>query len=193
MRCQRTRPTTWARPAPRISTSANHTKQRRKEKEEEPYIFHFPDGNASIARALVRKLIPDAVPGSTQEDLVTARVDYERLDRASDATRIRLNSMAIDVRHTADENFVDVTYVRNGKIEMARARHVVMACYNSIIPHICPEFPAEQKLAVEKAVETPLVYISIAVRNWHAMAKMGCSRIYEPQASLMYAFSLDFP
>jgi len=159
----------------------------------EPYIFHFPDGNASIARALVRKLIPDAVPGSTQEDLVTARVDYERLDRASNATRIRLNSTAIDVRHTADENFVDVTYIRNGKVEMARARHVVMACYNSIIPHICPEFPAEQKAAVHKAVKTPLVYISIAVRNWHAMAKMGCSRIYEPQAPLMYAFGLDFP
>jgi spermidine dehydrogenase len=163
------------------------------EEEGEPYIFHFPDGNASIARALVRKLIPDAVPGSTQEDLVTASVDYERLDRASNTARIRLNSMAIDVRHSADESFVDVSYIRNGKVEMARARHVVMACYNSIIPHICPEFPAEQKAAVDKAVKTPLVYISIAVKNWHAMARMGCNRVYEPQAPLMYSFGLDFP
>ena len=32
-------------------------------KEAEKYFFHFPDGNASIARLLVRKLIPQAIPG----------------------------------------------------------------------------------------------------------------------------------
>lgn len=163
------------------------------EEDGEPYIFHFPDGNASVARALVRKLIPAAVPGSTQEDLVTAAVDYDRLDRPSNATRVRLNSMAIDVRHTPDERHVDVTYVRNGKTEMVRAKHVVMACYNSIIPHICPEFPDEQRAAIDKAIKTPLVYVSIAVTNWRAMANMGCSRIYEPQAPLMSSFGLDFP
>ena len=46
---------------------------------EEPYIFHFPDGNASIARLLVRSLIPAAIPGSTMEDVVTARADYSHL------------------------------------------------------------------------------------------------------------------
>ena len=163
------------------------------DEDEEPYIFHFPDGNASVARALVRKLIPDAVPGATQEDLVTATVDYDRLDRKSNSTRIRLNSSAIDVRHTADERYVDVCYFRDGKIDKVRARHVVMACYNSILPHICPEFPTEQKAALETVVKTPLVYISIAVRNWHAMANMGYSRVYEPQAPLMYSFGLDFP
>ncbi len=29
------------------------------------YRFHYPDGNATIARLLVRSLIPDAIPGST--------------------------------------------------------------------------------------------------------------------------------
>ena len=43
---------------------------------EEPYIFHFPDGNASVARLLVRSLIPAAMPGSTMEDVVTAKADY---------------------------------------------------------------------------------------------------------------------
>ncbi len=60
----------------------------------EPYIFHFPDGNASVARLLVRKLLPDAVPGSTMEDVVTARVRYEELDRDGNEVRIRLNSTA---------------------------------------------------------------------------------------------------
>ena len=42
---------------------------------EEPYIFHFPDGNASVARLLVRSLIPEALPGTTMEDVVTAKAD----------------------------------------------------------------------------------------------------------------------
>ena len=45
--------------------------------EEEPYIFHFPDGNASIARLLVRSLIPGSIPGNTMEDvgIKTLRTD----------------------------------------------------------------------------------------------------------------------
>ena len=31
----------------------------------EPYIYHFPDGNASLARLLVRALIPGVAPGNT--------------------------------------------------------------------------------------------------------------------------------
>ncbi|HUC29717.1 MAG TPA: FAD/NAD(P)-binding protein, partial [Candidatus Acidoferrum sp.] len=41
--------------------------------EAERYFFHFPDGNATIARLLVRKLIPDAVPGNSASDVVLAK------------------------------------------------------------------------------------------------------------------------
>src|SRR5713226_2255273 len=67
---------------------------------EEPYIFHFPDGNASIARLLVRSLIPEAIPGSTMEDVVTAKANYSRLDVDSALVRLRLNSTAVHVRHS---------------------------------------------------------------------------------------------
>ncbi|MCH5376676.1 MAG: FAD-dependent oxidoreductase, partial [Planctomycetes bacterium] len=67
---------------------------------DEPYIFHFPDGNAGIARALVRRLVPGAVPGpDTMENLTEARVDYDVLDRRDNRTRIRLHSTAVEVRH----------------------------------------------------------------------------------------------
>src|SRR5882672_474264 len=51
------------------------------QEKEEPYIFHFPDGNASVARLLIRALIPEAMPGHTMEDVVTSGADYEKLDR----------------------------------------------------------------------------------------------------------------
>src|SRR5215813_13692600 len=68
---------------------------------EEPYIFHFPDGNASVARLLVRALIPSAVPGSTMEDVVTTRADYSKLDQKDASVRLRLNSTVVHVTHVA--------------------------------------------------------------------------------------------
>jgi spermidine dehydrogenase len=160
---------------------------------DEPYIFHFPDGNAGVARALVRALIPDALRGSSMEELTVGKVDYAVLDDAGNAARIRLNSTAVDVRHTADNAHVDVTYIREGKPERVRGRHVIMACYNAVIPHVVAEVPAAQREAIEQAQKTPLVYINIAVRNWQAMVELGCNSIYVPKPSLMYSFGLDFP
>ncbi len=163
------------------------------ERVEEPYIFHFPDGNASIARALVRDLVPGCTGAATMEALVTADLDYSRLDGASLPCRIRLNSTAVDVRHTADGRHVDVTYVRDGRPERVRTRHAVLACYNSMIPHICPEVPDEQADAIRHAVKIPLVYLSIAVRNWRAWDELGFHSVYAPRAKYMHSFGLDFP
>jgi len=160
---------------------------------EEPYIFHFPDGDAGVARSLVRELVPGAVPGSTMEDLVTSQVDYALLDHPSNSTRIRLNAAAVDVRHTPNQSRVDVTYIQDGKPWRVRGQHVILACYNRVIPHIMPELPDEQREAIAYATKTPLVYINVAVRNWRAMAELGYHSIYIPDSSLMHSFGLDFP
>ena len=73
--------------------------------EAEKYFFHFPDGNASIARMLVRKLIPDAIPGNSASDVVLAKADYSKLDQPSAAMRIRLNSTVVKVKHLGDPSF----------------------------------------------------------------------------------------
>jgi len=160
---------------------------------EEPYIFHFPDGNAGVARALVRQLVPGALPGRSMEDLVTSRLDYNALDRAGNACRIRLNATAVDVRHGDGGKVVDVTYVTGGRPARVRARHAIMACYNNILPHICPEMPPAQADALAYAKKVPLVYTSVAVRNWRAFAKLGFHQVRIPQPALMHSFGMDFP
>ncbi len=160
---------------------------------DEPYIFHFPDGNAGIARSLVRRLIPEAVPGHSMEDLVTAHADYATLDRPGSRCRIRLNSTAVDVRHADGKKSVDVVYVQDGKPFRVRGRHAILACYNNIVPSICPEVPASQAEAIGYSTKVPLVYVSVAIRNWRAFAKLGMHRISVPQPSLMHSFELDFP
>jgi len=144
---------------------------------------HFPDGNASIARSLVRRLVPAAIPGEGIEDLVTAHADYARLDQRGAPVRIRLSSTATRVAHVkrADPaRGVNISYVRAGRSEQVQARHCVLACWNRVIPFICPELPEAQKAALRIPSKAPLLYISVALRNWRAFAKLGVNRLYAP-------------
>ena len=164
---------------------------------EEPYIFHFPDGNASIARLLVRALIPGAVPGSTMEDVVTARADYAKLDQAGSPVRLRLNTTVVHVQHSgaapaAASKEVEVAYMRGGKLQSVRAKNCVLACYNMMIPYLCPELPEKQKDALAYLVKTPLVYTHVALRNWTAFSKLGVHHIVAPGGYHTYV-ALDFP
>lgn len=158
----------------------------------EPYIFHFPDGNATLARLLVRKLIPDAIPGASVEDVVLARADYSKLDRAGSPTRIRLNATAVDIRHSQTRRSADVVYVKDGQTQRVRGRHVIMAGYMAMAPYILSEMPTEQAEAVRFFTKVPLVYINVALRNWRAFEKAGVNRIYSPNG-LIESFALDFP
>jgi spermidine dehydrogenase len=143
------------------------------------YFFHFPDGNASIARLLVRRLIPSAIPGHTAEDIVTARVDYGRLDASQSPVRIRLDSTVVAVRHP-DATHVEVTYGRDGKAFTARGGALVMACWNAMIPYLVDDLPAEQKTALHYGVKVPLCYTAVAIRNRSAFDALGVRRISTP-------------
>jgi spermidine dehydrogenase len=158
---------------------------------EEPYIFHFPDGNASVARLLVRKLIPGTLAGSTMEDVVTEHANYSRLDVSGTNTRVRLNSTAVRVRNI-EANEVEVVYVRRDKAESVRAKHCVLACYNGMIPYLAPEIPQKQKEALAYLVKAPLVYTHVAIRNWTAFQKLGIRHIVAPGSYHCYV-ALDFP
>jgi spermidine dehydrogenase len=160
---------------------------------EEPYIFHFPDGNAGVARSLVRDLIPAAIAGSTMEGLVTAHADYSLLDTRDSAIRIRLNSTAVNVNNTPDGKYVDVTYVNKGEASRVRARHAVLACYNNIIPYLCNELPEKQVEAIQYATKVPFVIGNIAIRNWRAFADAGYFSFYSPGDVYFKHLRLDFP
>ena len=158
----------------------------------EPYEFHFPDGNATIARMLVRKLIPAAAPGHDAEDIVTAKFDYTQLDRAESPVRIRLSGIVVAAHHAGNDakaKQVDVIYVRDGKLNAVHGKNVIMACWNMMIPYLCPELPEKQKEALRYGVKVPLVYTSVAIRSWKTFEKLGvqnvaCPGMYHHQLNL---------
>jgi spermidine dehydrogenase len=156
----------------------------------EPYIFHFPDGNATIARLLVRKLIPNAISGSTMEDIVTAKADYSQLDLPEQKTNIRLDSTVISTKNVSGG--VEVIYINQGKLYKVSGKKCILACYNGIIPDLCAELPKKQKEALKYNVKVPLVWVQVAMKNWHMFANKGIARALCPN-SFFNNLYIDFP
>jgi len=163
--------------------------------EAEKYFFHHPDGMATIARLLVRKLIPAALPGNSATDVVLAKADYSKLDEPSSSMRIRLNSTVVKVNHRGDPasaKEVEVSYFTGNKLKTVRAANCILACWHVVIPYIAQELPEAQKRALASAQKVPLLYNNVLVRNWSAFQKLGTSAIYAPG---MYhtGVNLDIP
>ncbi|MGA2389841.1 MAG: FAD/NAD(P)-binding protein [Candidatus Sulfotelmatobacter sp.] len=150
---------------------------------ERAHFFHFPDGNASIARLLVRNLIPQAMPGSFPMGIVTTRADYSKLDGKDSPVRLRLNSTVVRVKHVGDPAHareVEITYARDGKVFTTRAKNCVLACWNMMIPYFCNELPLEQREALAYATKVPLLYTNVLLRDGKAFQKLGANAIYAP-------------
>ena len=161
----------------------------------EPYFFHYPDGNATLARLMVRALIPRAMPGRTAEDVVTARADYAQLDEPASPARLRLNSTVVRVAHRGsakDARAVDVAYLRGGRLQSVRGTRVVLACWNTVIPYLCPDMPEPQKEALAYAVKVPIVYTNVLLGSWSAFARLGTNQVYAP-GSYHTSLNLDLP
>ncbi|NWA40931.1 NAD(P)/FAD-dependent oxidoreductase [Pseudomonas reactans] len=157
---------------------------------EEPYIYHFPDGNASVARLLVRSLIPGVAPGHTMDDIVLAAFDYAKLDQPKAAVRLRLNSTAVSVRNVG--NSVHIGYSRGGQLAQVRGKRCILACYNMMIPYLLKDLPAPQAQALSQNVKYPLVYTKVVIRNWQSFQKLGVHEIYA--ATQPYSrIKLDYP
>ena len=132
----------------------------------------FPDGNASVARLLVRNLIPGVAAGSTMEDVVTARFDYGALDLPGNSVRLRLNSTVVNVEHVSD-GAVAISYIEGGTPIRLKAGRCILACYNSMIPFICPELPEAQKEALGYSVKPSFVYTNVLIRSGEPYYKTG--------------------
>ncbi|MDQ6766281.1 MAG: NAD(P)/FAD-dependent oxidoreductase [Candidatus Eremiobacteraeota bacterium] len=161
----------------------------------DPYIFHFPDGNASIARMLVRSLVPGAIAGSTMEDIVLAPCDYSTLDRPSNQVRIRLNATTVKVAHRGDParaRSVEVTYTSDNHLATVTADACILACWHVVSRLIAPELPAQQKEHLAYCVKEPFVYTHVALTNWRSFQKLGVYQILAP-TSYHYFTMLDYP
>ncbi len=160
------------------------------ENEGDEYVHHFPDGNATLVRILVQRLIPAVAQFSSPEQCLTAKFDYQALDRAYNPVRVRLNSLAVSAENKSGET--EVTYLKDGKLYSARAPHTIMAGWHMMAAHIIKGLPVQQKRAMQDNVKIPLVYAQVALRQWKAIQSSGVGAAYCPGSWFQYV-QPDFP
>jgi spermidine dehydrogenase len=156
----------------------------------------WPDGNTSLLRLLVSKLIPASFPDvdggrPNQENIVKAVCDYTQLDRPDNTVRIRLNSLVIGVKPAGkNDRFAEVVYtpVGDGKPTgfRVRASHVVMACWNRVTAHLVEDLPKRQVENLCYARKVPLIYGRAALNNWTAWADAKISSVSPRGKSLFW-------
>jgi spermidine dehydrogenase len=158
--------------------------------EGDPYIHHFPDGNATLARLFVRQLIPGVAPGNTMEDVIGAHFDYTRLDAPANNVRLRLSSTVVALGNRGPG--VDVLYMRGGELTRASAAHAVYTGYSAMLPYICADLGAAQRQAVADQVKGPLIYVNVALRSWRSWVNRGVHYVNNP-AGFYSHLKLDYP
>ena len=159
------------------------------------YIYHFPDGNASVARSFVRAMIPEALPGSGMEDLVTTPVDYGKLDIEGSPVRLRLDASVVRVKHDGPVESaasVTVTYTDGETLKSVSAGQVVLACWHRVIPYLTDELGEVQVAALNDQHKVPLIYTNVLLRNWEAFETLGVSGFEDP-TGFWGAAVIDFP
>lgn len=141
---------------------------------ERAMALSFPGGNAPFPRALLRALLPAALPGKDFDSLMYAPIDFAALDAANANMRIRLNATVLRVRHTAvDANRVEVIYARGDKLFKANAARVVMASGGWINKHVLTDMPDDLRSAYAQFGYAPALIVNVALRRWRFLYDLG--------------------
>jgi spermidine dehydrogenase len=139
----------------------------------------FPGGNTTIARLLVKTLIPASMEGpQTVEAVSRNSVRFASLDSPGEPARIRLSSTVVSVHHDGDPakaDFLSIAYAKDGKVYRIKARSAVMAGGSWTTKHIVTDLPAEYRNAYTRFYRSPCMMASVALRNWRFLHKMGIS------------------
>lgn len=144
----------------------------------EPYVYHFPDGNSSLARLLVRALIPSISKGGNTESIVQDKFKLDELDNASNNVRIRLGCSVVSVKNSSDRVDIGIIQTSTQSIHRVKANHVTLACFNMVIPYILKDLPADQASALKLNVKVPMIYTNVLLKNWKPWVKLGVHEIY---------------
>lgn len=163
---------------------------------QDDYVYHFPDGNAALAHALLRELRPDVVPGQGMDSLADVTVDLAALDRPDAAVRLRQRATVVGLRHLGPPQQADLVELRyvdsHGTLRGVRARQVLLACWHRVIARLTDELPAAQRRALDDQVKVPLLYATVLMSNWRAWQRAGVARVRTPGGFWAEA-ELDFP
>jgi spermidine dehydrogenase len=132
-----------------------------------PMALSFPGGNSPFPRALLRALLPAALPGRDFDSLLYGNVAFRALDSPTQSVCMRLEATALRVRHSgANADEVAVVYEQGGRLFKVRAGQVVMASGGWVNKHLLVDMPEDLRSAYGQFGYAPALIVNVALRQW---------------------------
>ncbi len=142
-------------------------------------VNRYPDGNHTVARQLLKGILPNAISGeNTMEGVFNGEPRPEELDRGGNRVRLRLSSMVTRIQQKGDG--VDVDYLTQNEGRRVRARHVIMTGWGSVAKHVVRDLPEDQRRALEEYRYSSALYINVLLKQWRPIADIGTFEMYWP-------------
>jgi spermidine dehydrogenase len=137
----------------------------------------FPGGNTTIARLMIKTLIPASIDGPATVDAVSRNsVKLDTLDAPGANARMRLSATALSIHHEGDPakaELLSIAYAKGGKVYRVKARSAVMAGGSWTTKHVVDDLPEAHRQAYAQFYRSPCLMANVAVRNWRFLHKMG--------------------
>jgi spermidine dehydrogenase len=154
--------------------------------------YSYPGGNATFGRHLVRKLIPDSMPGDfTFEQVNAAPVNFASLDREGQPTRIRLGATAIGIEHLNRDpatRTVVVSYEQGGVVRQVRAGAAISCIGGWVAKHVLKDIPDDIAAAYDEFLHAPALIANVALTNWRFLYKLGAPAARWMDDGTMFGF-----
>jgi len=155
----------------------------------------FPGGNSGFVRYFLKRLIPEAIRGTTSfEDIISGSINLDALDRAGQPLRMRLRSTALSVRHEGDPSSasaVRIVYTRDGRFHELKARAVIMATGGWINRYVVRDMPREHRAAYEQFIHAPFLVANVALTNWRFLHRLGITAATWDQGEGDFGFTCN--
>lgn len=145
------------------------------------HLASFPGGNTGILRHIVHRLMP-GIFGKAEKltEILSNPVEWKEIDKPGNAARMRLNSLVVNVRHDGPAELADrvnVTYLKDGKMQRVSADKVVMAGQQHLNKRVVSDLPQTYIDAMDEFIHSPMMVINVALRNWKFMDKLGVASV----------------
>ena len=158
-----------------------------------PTVYRFPDGNATIARALLAWLRPDVFNSNNAVDRIGETIDVERLRDPSAKRRLNLNESVRTVKPVDGKNVIVETTKADGQVGCYKSSAAIVATWASATPSIVPSLSCAQKTSALAMGRFPVITATLSVSNWKAWKKLGASSLSWPGHPQWQRAELGFP
>ena len=140
--------------------------------------FAYPGGNSGMLRHIVKWLIPGAINGTSDSDLLNNPYNLAAMDAAGNNVRIRQGAMVLR-GDNPNSSTAGVIYYINGNFYRATAKAVIFAGQSHTARTACAQLlSSSQAAAFDQVTLSPVVTANVTIRSAAPIVDLGYDGYY---------------